>query len=163
MTDQPNFGLVEQEIVRGSINGLSFGNARMRVLCRKPDRLLVHIPSHTSYAGRMLGSLSSKGSLWRFTRREHGAHGGIEIAEGGRFDAKRLKALRAEIDRAMNEDGLVDLLDPAQTLVLGESQPFSKYCSEIVHHYSKRDQEIIDRAHAHHQRLADALRASRSQ
>lgn len=155
-----NYELLEQEIIHKYINGMDFGNARMRVLCRKPDRLLVHIPPHTSYAGRMLGSVSGKGSLWRFMRQEHGAHGGIEIAEGGRFDAKRFKELADPIDKAMGEEGLYTLLEVGKTLVLGDSEPFSRYGSEIKRPpMSKRDQEIIERARASQQAMVDALRA----
>lgn len=153
-----NYELLEQEIIHKSINGMDFGNARMRVLCRKPDRLLVHIPPHTAYCGRMLGSVSGKGALWRFMRQEHGAHGGIEIAEGGRFNAKRFKELADKIDEAMAEEGLYQLLEVGKTLVLGESKPFSRYGSEIPHRYSKRDMEIIERARASQQAMVDALR-----
>lgn len=121
-----NFRLVGQERAGGLVCGFSFASAKPKVLCRTPTRVLLLVPGYSSYTCRMAPTHSySPTALWRFQRREDGFRSAAKIAEGGRFTNARLRELGDKIDKAMGEEGLWQLLDVKQTLVLGECEPFN--------------------------------------
>lgn len=120
-----NFELLPLEMTSGTVCGFSFASAKPRVLCRTPEKVLLLVPGYSSYVCHMGQTHAySPTALWRFRRNQDGFEGAKKIAEGGRFTVARFKELGDQIDAAMGEDGLWQLLDPKRTLVLGACQPF---------------------------------------
>jgi hypothetical protein len=120
-----NFELVEQERTGGLVCGFSFASSRPKVLCRTPTKVLLLIPGYSSYVCSIgTTHLYAPTALWKFARQEDGWRHSSKIAEGGRFTDARLRELSADIDKAMGEEGLAQLLDVKKTLVLGQCEPF---------------------------------------
>lgn len=121
-----NFTLLEQETVpEAVICGFSFGSAKVHVLCRTPEKVLLLVHGYSSYGGRCSPTCYSPTSIWRFNRKQDGFRGGAKLVESGRFTNKRLSDLRLLLDEAMGEEDLWKLLDIKKTLVIGQCEPFT--------------------------------------
>jgi hypothetical protein len=125
-----NFRTVDQEIIKGAVNGCNYA-PRVRVLARTQDLLLLWVPGSSVWSG-MYGTQYHGAEMRVVMRREHGQRELISglICSGVRFKQSIFKDFATEIDKHLGE-GFHALLETKKTIIVGDNEPFSIYGNEL--------------------------------
>jgi hypothetical protein len=107
-----NFQLVDQEVIRGAIDGVYYG-PQSNVLARTGTKLLIWVPGHSSWDGTGRPWRYEPTALYVSMRRDRYKR----LSTGGRLVAS-LKENAKAIDEAFGE-GFHQLLEPSKTVVTG--------------------------------------------
>lgn len=116
-----NFQTLDQEIIKGAINGCSFA-PRTRVLARTNERLLIWAPGSNYWSG-MYGTQYSGAEMRIIDRRIH-AKDSILVCDGKRLKNSIFAECADKIDAVFGE-GFHKLLDTRKTVAVGDNKPFS--------------------------------------